>query len=219
MQKMRFNLLLVGCISFLVFLVFSFFVHIHALSSFDLFVTIWLQKIIPVSYDLFFSIFSFFGSFDVSCAFILILAGYLFLSRCRFGAFLSLFSFGLILGFELYGKLFIQHPSPPAVFARYIHFLTLPTDAFPHPSYSFPSGHSSRTVFLSTILLFLLLQKKKKLSKFSAYLLGFGMLFYDGLMLVSRIDLGEHWASDVIGGILLGVALGSFTVWGILKKD
>jgi undecaprenyl-diphosphatase len=216
MKKTHFCLLWFSLCVFGVFVLLSFLVRMNFLVSFDWRVTTVLQRLLSTNWDGFFSFFSVLGSFDVSCVFVLCLAGYLYFHRKQFGALFSLVAFGLILGFELYGKIFIRHPSPPVRFARYMHFLALPTDILPHPSYSFPSGHSSRTLFLSTVVL-LLLFGEKRVSKTKQFLISFGVVIYDVIMLVSRVDLGEHWASDVMGGVLLGIALGSLTVWGIIR--
>lgn len=199
-------------------MVLSFLVRMNLFASFDWWMTTFVQRSLSRGFDLFFSVFSVLGSFDVSCVFVMCFAGYLYFHRKKLGAILGVVSFGFILAFELYGKIFIRHPSPPALFARYIHFFTLPTDTLPHPSYSFPSGHSSRTLFLSTVLL-LVLSHEKRLSRKKKVWLMVGLVLYDVIMLVSRVDLGEHWTSDVIGGVFLGIALGSMTVWGMSLKS
>ena len=70
--------------------------------------------------------------------------------------------------------------------------------------YSFPSGHSMiSTAFYGLIIYFIWKNvKNKKMRNISCVLLGFLV----GLIGISRIYLGVHYASDVIGGFLISIA-------------
>jgi len=81
---------------------------------------------------------------------------------------------------------------------------------------SYPSGHAGRTLFVTVVALTLLWQSRR-LGPGSKLLVTCFILIFDITMLVSRIYLGEHWLSDVIGGSILGSALGFFT--GIFLID
>lgn len=119
--------------------------------------------------------------------------------------------FVLILLAELYGKSIVHHPSPP--FSMIKH----PTSLFPanyvNEQFSYPSGHAARAVYLSIVMysVFLIHNSFIRRKKWSI-LIAIGLTGYVFLVGLSRIYLGEHWFSDVLGGLLLGVGIGSLVV-------
>jgi membrane-associated phospholipid phosphatase len=70
--------------------------------------------------------------------------------------------------------------------------------------YSFPSGHVASYVSLYGFLFFLVYVRCKRSAWRTAALTVLGLPI--GLVGVSRIYLGYHWASDVVGGYALGTA-------------
>jgi undecaprenyl-diphosphatase len=83
-------------------------------------------------------------------------------------------------------------------------------------SYSFPSGHVMFYLGFFGFIWFLAFSLLKPSLKRILLLAFFGILVV--LIGVSRIYLGEHWASDVLGSYLLGsltlVAIIQFYLWG-----
>ena len=71
-------------------------------------------------------------------------------------------------------------------------------------SYSFPSGHSTGSVLLYGTIILLLPQfiKQKNLCLFLQIILGVGIF----LIGISRIYVGVHFPSDVLGGFCFGLA-------------
>jgi len=86
-------------------------------------------------------------------------------------------------------------------------------------SYSFPSGHVMFYVGFFGFLWFLAFTLLKKSWRRTLLLIGFGIptLFVG----ISRIYLGQHWASDVLGAYLLGtlilVGIIAFYRWGKVR--
>jgi hypothetical protein len=93
----------------------------------------------------------------------------------------------IVVAIETALKIAVPQSPPPAELSRSIHFLPFlesPT------AYSFPSGHVARTAFL---------------------VVGFGWRWpvavaVVSVMAVTRVYLGEHWPTDVLGGWVLGWA-------------
>ena len=102
-------------------------------------------------------------------------------------------AFAAVALVEVLMKLYLPVPPIPEDAARIRDFGPLVDAVYPHP---YPSGHSIRTTFL--LVASCLLWPNRFVWTSCAVLLV--------LMTVSRVYLGLHWASDVAGGVLLGLA-------------
>jgi len=187
---------------FLAFLSVSYLVHKDLFAQFDFDTTVRIQDKISRRFDTFFSVFTLLGSTELMTLFLIVLITLLRKLK-RILIFVPYFMSFVI---ELYGKIFVVHPGPPYMFFRYDIPFNFPS-SYVKPGSSFPSGHSTRTLFISMVLLFLI-GKSKRLSTLQKTMFFSLVFLFDIIMLVSRVYLGEHWSSDVIGGGLLGTGLG-----------
>ena len=115
-----------------------------------------------------------------------------------------------------------------AVFSTAVNLLVKDLVARPRPAsslvnvyatltdFSFPSGHVMFYLGVFGFVWFLAFTLLKHSIKRTLLLVLFGILI--ALVGVSRIYVGEHWASDVLGAYLLGsvtlVAIIQFYIWG-----
>jgi undecaprenyl-diphosphatase len=94
-------------------------------------------------------------------------------------AVLSLLAVGL--------KQFVPHPGPPDALQRHVFRLGISVPTL----FSFPSGHTLRTTFIAGTVL-----RRAPLAAVAIV----------GTMMASLVYLGDHWTSDVLGGLCLGWA-------------
>ncbi len=210
---MKIKLLLLSATFLIAFTYFSYAVAKEKWVKIDFDTTVKLQDHIQRRFDKYFSYFSLIGSVEVTVLFCVIMA-LLSLIRFRWMAALGwLLVLPASLG-EVFGKLVLFHPSPP----NFMHRAVLPTNLpsfYVHTDFSYPSGHQTRTLFIVTILACLLFFKIKDpfLRLIGIGSLG-GFAFLIGL---TRVYLGEHWTTDVVGGSLLGLSAGFFASILILR--
>ena len=140
-----------------------------------------------------------------------IITGLIILLILGFGlqweALMALFAALLSVGLNVLVKDLIQRPRPGATL---VHVLAMLKD------FSFPSGHVMFYTGFYGFIIFLAFTLLKPSLKRTLLLIVFGLLVL--LIGVSRIYVGEHWASDVVGAYLLGtltlVAIIQLYRWG-----
>lgn len=201
---MRFKLFFLSIVFLLAFSVFSYTVAKETYTKFDFDATVKLQDRTPRIFDELFSYFSLLGSFEVTVGFCIILA-VLLLFRGKFFGFIGWFMIVPATIAEIYGKLVLFHPGPPVLFHRSLLPTSLPS-FYVHTDFSYPSGHMTRTIFIATILAVLILTSRRSFTSKFIFISGLATLAF--AMGVTRVLLGEHWTTDVVGGILLGVGMG-----------
>jgi undecaprenyl-diphosphatase len=141
------------------------------------------------------------GSVEVTTIVMLALVVVPMWRRRRFSAvaLLPLVAFVVIIGIELTGKTLIRQPVPPETLNRGGHSLIGVATA-----YSFPSGHMLRATLVYGLLTLRWLRRGADLSWLWVCAAGIWLIGF------SRVYLGQHWPTDVAGGILLGgAALGA----------
>lgn len=167
--------------------------------SLDLTITRQIQSIHSTSFSSFMWAISVIGNQPVIISLVTIATVVLYLSSLKKEALFSSLSAGIAALVGATVKILVNRPRPTP---DLVHVSVWLSDK------SFPSGHVLVFTTYFGFLLYLLLTEPKHKSK--GIILSIVMALLITSIGVSRIFLGAHWASDVLGGYLLG------TIWLIL---
>jgi membrane-associated phospholipid phosphatase len=175
------------------FVLLAFFANKIAYFPIDLWITRWVQAFHPGWFVTFMVMVSWPGYLPQAFVILIVLVSLLYFSGFRLEAITGCAAAIGQAVLDSAIKLFIHRPRPEATLVHVMQILH---------SYSFPSGHVVFYTVLGGFLTFIIYARLKASKLRSGLLLLFGSLV--GLVGISRIYLGEHWASDVLGGYLLG---------------
>lgn len=182
------------------FAVLALLAHTVLYFTFDLTITREVQTFSPPWFSDLMLFLSTLGYAPQSGIFAGLVIAYLWVVGLPWEAAVSLFAGG---GVSLLGglaKLLVARPRPSADLIHVYAQLS---------SLSFPSGHVLMATGFVGFLWFLVYTLLKRSWRRTLGLIFFGLII--GLMGLSRIYLGQHWASDVLGAYLLG------SLWLILS--
>lgn len=166
------------------FIALSALVTVGALRQIDRATLDLVQSVSAPWLDLFSSLVGIFGQAEVTGGIALGLAVARLRHRLR-DAWVPLLIAG-VAAIEVVVKSVVAQPAPPHELSRTVELVPFVHVAF---AGAFPSGHVARTAFLVGVT---------RLPKWLA-------VAALALMMVTRVYLADHWPSDVLGGLLLGV--------------
>lgn len=176
------------------FAILTTFAKAYPYFSFDLTITQTIQRFRPLWFEQLMIVLSIFGNVQWAIVSVLLVSTFIFLLDKKREAVMVIVSALGSLSISQFFKLLVARPRPDGT-------LVIQMDTY-FKSNSFPSGHVMFYVGFYGFLVFLtfIFIKKKLLRNFMLATLSVPVILGG----VSRVYLGVHWFSDVLGAYLIG---------------
>ncbi len=159
----------------------------------------YIQSLQNGFFDVFFYVFSFFAS--IVGALIVYIFLYFFSNKKYANCFGFTVIFNVILNYIL--KIIINRPRPYEISDSIINTAQA-------LGKSFPSGHMVCATTISVFLIFFILKNCKQINKKTIYI--FAIILYLIFVAISRMYLGQHFATDLLAGGLVGFILSFLSI-------
>lgn len=163
------------------------------LVGFDSSIQTSLRGDFPALATLFWTRITLLGNVTVLLPICLLVAFFCYQKKWKIEGYFILFSFAVMGGVSTALKYVYQRPRPS------IEWLIHTT------SYSFPSWHAASTLMIAGVMVILIQQHMKP--SFMKRLVQLGLIVLAMLVGISRIYVGVHYPTDIIGGWLLATTL------------
>ncbi|MNJ92861.1 undecaprenyl pyrophosphate phosphatase [compost metagenome] len=181
-------------ILFISFVFLAIFVGNHPINGFDISISRFVQQFRNSTLDQIMIGISAFGNVSIAFASIVITSALFFIFKYKREAiFVMAISFTGVITFSL--KRLFNRPRPTDEYVTLIES---------YKNHSFPSGHTLSYVVFFGFIIFLMQQLKR----IPSYLRNMITVFAYFMFIVgpiSRIYLGAHWFTDIVGGLLIGL--------------
>lgn len=186
---------LIYCISLiLAFILLAIFVGNNPVNNFDVCISHFVQQFHGPQLDKVMILISAFGNLVVASACVVITALlFFFFKYKREAAFIIAISLTGLVTFSL--KHLFSRPRPTEE-----HVTLIET----YKNHSFPSGHTLSYVVFFGFLILLMRNLKSIPAMLRSTITGFSIVMFV-IGPISRIYLGAHWFTDILGGMLIGL--------------
>jgi len=184
----------------LLFCILAVLVSTGVTQSFDSAVLLWINQYANATLDAFFVSFTQLGGLVFMVVAGLALLAYFLYKKRYSDALFAAVSLGGVAVVNVILKSIFERPRPD-LWDWLIH----------ETSMSFPSGHATATMALAMCILILVWRTKWRLAACIT------LFLYVVSIGISRLYLGVHYPTDILGGWLLGIAWVTFVAWMIRR--
>lgn len=188
-RRILLSLLLLIC-----FILLAIFVNRNPVNNFDISISHFVQKLHHPTLDRIMIFISAFGKVPIAFASMLITASIFWIFKYKREAlFIMAISFTGVITFSL--KRLLSRPRPTDEYVTLVES---------YKNHSFPSGHTLSYVVFFGFLIFLM-QQLKNIPVYLRNIISIFSYFMFIVGPISRVYLGAHWFTDILGGILIGL--------------